>query len=95
MKYLALPIIWFLFYLAGIVAPFTALLRALLTFSPKPISDTFHAENRVAATVVGFNGEETISSACGKSTCRWCRYLCALLSWALDDNRHCEREADR
>lgn len=93
MKYLSALVIWLLFWMAGIVAPLVALVRALFTFSADPISDTFHAQNRVAATVLGFNGKLTISSECGLSDCSWCKRLCAVLSWALRHPNHCAEEA--
>lgn len=93
MKYLAGLIIWFLFWVAGIVAPVVAIVRALLTWNADPISNTFHAQNRVAATVLGFEGRLTISSECGLRDCSFCNRLCAILSWALDHPRHCQEEA--
>lgn len=98
MRYLALPAIWFLFWLGGIVAPAVALVRGLLTWSSSPISETLHAQNRVAATVLGFDGKRTISAECGlrlreNPDCQPCRALCKVLSEVLDDDPHCEKEA--
>lgn len=94
MRYVALPVIWLLFWLGGIVAPPVAILRALVTRDSTPITHAFHAHNRLAATVLGFDGEETISRECGRrlSTCALCRRLCAVLSRVLD-RQHCENEA--
>lgn len=93
MKYPAALVIWVLFWMAGIVAPLVALVRALLTLSADPISHTFHAQNRVAATVLGFKGKLTISSECGLSDCSWCKRLCSVLSFVLQHPNHCEEEA--
>lgn len=98
MRYLAVPVIWVLFWLAGIVAPPIALLRALVTRSTSPISDTFQAQNRAAATVLGFDGKRTISAECGlrlreNPDCQPCRTLCKALSKVLEHEDHCEKEA--
>lgn len=99
MRYLALPIIWLLFWLAGVVAPLVALLRGLLTLDSSPISDSFHAHNRLAATVLGFDGKRTISAECGlrlkaKPDCQPCRTLCSILSRVLEHKNHCQQEAE-
>lgn len=100
MKYIALLVIWVLFWIAGIFAPLASVLRAAFTRSSSPVSDTLHAQNRVAATVLGFDGTATISKECGRrllngKNCFWCRRLCALLSKLLRDDPHCEKEAGK
>lgn len=88
-----LPLIWLALLLVN-VAGFAIGLFALV-LSPSYGARIFRTQNRSAAAVLGFSGDHAVSHECGKSDCRFCKLLCPFLSWALDDENHCEKEAAR
>ena len=51
------------------------------------------AMDRVAAAVLGWSGDFTVSAECGKSECRFCKALCGLLN--LIDKGHCKKVSRR
>lgn len=50
------------------------------------------AMDRVLAAVLGWSGRNTVSYECGRSSCVFCRVLCALLN-KLKPN-HCVEAAE-
>lgn len=46
------------------------------------------------AAMLGWDGRSTVSKECGRSDCRFCRWLCRALHWLLE-REHCAREAQR
>lgn len=54
----------------------------------------FRAMDRLAAVVLDVgDGSRTVSAECGRSECRFCRVLCAVLSVILEPD-HCRKEGN-
>lgn len=53
----------------------------------------FRAMDRMSAAVLDVgDGSKTVSAECGRSTCRFCRALCAVLDVILEPG-HCRKES--
>jgi hypothetical protein len=83
--------IWLAFLLAAIAGFVVGLL--LLLFGRTEFAErNFKAQNKAAATLLGFEGSQGVSRSCGENPSRVCQALCAFLSWALDDPEHCRKQ---
>lgn len=52
------------------------------------------AMDALLAAMLGWDGRSTVSSECGASDCRFCRWLCRALDLVLQKD-HCALEARR
>jgi hypothetical protein len=90
---LVVPLLYVLFWLAAVLAGPAGLL--VLPFSARRASLIFQGMNRLAATLLGFDGKATISKECGRRPeCRACAALCAVLHLVLERD-HCAKEAEK
>lgn len=91
-RYVSVLVIWILFVIVQPIA-FLAGIVAVLIGRTEYAERIMKAQNKATAAFFGFEGDEGVSRECGKRKCRLCRALCKALSWALDEDKHCEREA--
>ncbi len=56
-------------------------------------SNISRAMDALLAAMLGWDGRSTVSKECGRSSCRFCRWLCALLHLVLERN-HCAKAAE-
>lgn len=94
MKYLSVVGLWVLVALlvvVGIIPGLLALLIGRSDYTTRVVRST----NRAGAAVLGWDGSNGISHECGKSGCLFCRLLCPILSFLLEEANHCEKEANR
>lgn len=89
MKYLVVPVIWLLFIVAQPLAFLLALL-SLFGGTSTYAGAVLHAQDKATAAFFGFSGNDTLSSECEKSDCRFCKILCAVLNVILEPN-HCKK----
>lgn len=90
-KVLTVLVLWAVLALLVVLGPVIGRL-AILVGKPQYAENNANATNRAAATVFGWNGDDGISHECGRSECWACAWLCAALSWLLDDPDHCKRK---
>ena len=90
MKYVTAVVLYGLF---SVVAMFAGLVGLLaLPFKPQYTANVSHSMDMLLAALMGWDGRSTVSKECGKSTCRLCRFLCAVLDRILEKD-HCAKEA--
>ena len=93
MKYLSAVtalVLYFIFSFASALAGLIGL--AALPFRPQYTANVMHSMDMTLAALFGWDGRSTVSKECGKSDCRFCRVLCAVLHVILERN-HCKKEA--
>ena len=83
-------ILYFIFSFASALAGLIGL--AGLLFRPQYTANVMHSMDMLLAALFGWNGRSTVSKECGKSNCRFCRALCAVLDVILERG-HCKKEA--
>jgi len=91
-KYITALVIWLLFVLAQ-VAGFALGLGALLLGKTTYAGRVARAQDRATAAVLGWDGNSTVSKECGRSECRFCKILCAILNVVLEPG-HCKKEVE-
>lgn len=57
-------------------------------------SNICRAMDALLAAMLRWDGRSTVSKECGRSGCRFCRWLCAALNFMLERG-HCAKEAAR
>lgn len=78
MKLLAvLLILWLPFSLAAIVAIPVSLVAVFIEW--EYAKNILRAKDKLAAALLGWGGQYTISAECGASECRFCKLLCRFL----------------
>lgn len=86
-------VLWALFAvvaLAGFLLGVTAATLGYLEYAGR----VFRAMDRLAAVVLDVgDGSRTVSAECGRSACRFCRALCAVLNVILEQD-HCRKEGN-
>ena len=96
LAYVMVPVLYVVFAAAAAVAGVVGLL-SLLTGSTKPISRICRAMDALLAAQLSiffpsWDGRATVSNECGRTDCRFCRVLCAVLNLMQKD--HCEIAAE-
>ena len=93
MKYLAVVTALVLYFIFSFTSAFAGAVGLLaLPFRPQYTANVMHSMDMLLAALFGWNGRSTVSKECGKSTCRFCRVLCAVLHVILERD-HCKKEA--
>jgi hypothetical protein len=87
----ALLILWLPLSLAAIVAIPVSLVAVFIEW--EYAKNILRAKDKLAAALLGWSGQHTISAECGASECKLCRAVCALLN--MIDNGHCEGASRR
>lgn len=90
-KYISVVVLYVIFSAAACGAGLLGLL-GLAAGNTHYISNICKAMDKLLAAMLGWDGASTVSRECGKSSCRFCRILCPVLSWALRED-HCAKEA--
>lgn len=95
-RYLFAFLIWVVFVLAGPLA-FVVAVGGLIFGRTTYASQVFRAQDRVGATLLGFDGSSTVSSEMGRllGTSRPARILCTVLGWMLEQPNHCSEEVKK
>lgn len=57
-------------------------------------ANIMHSMDMLLAAILGWDGRSTVSKECGRSACRFCRLVCAVLHRVLERD-HCAKEAQR
>lgn len=84
-------ILWILFALAALLG-FAAGVAAAALGRVDYAGRVFRAMDRLTAVVLELgDGSRTVSAECGRSECRFCRALCAVLNVILERD-HCRKE---
>ena len=86
-------VLYVIFTIASLLAGVIGLV-ALCFGRTRYTTNVSHAMDMTLAALLGWNGRSTVSKECGKSDCRFCRVLCAILHRILEKN-HCEKEGRR
>lgn len=90
MRIVILLVLYAIFSFAGIVAGLVGIIGAL--FSLRYTSNIMHSLDSLLAALLGWDGRSTVSKECGRSDCRFCRFICAVLDRVLEKD-HCAKEA--
>ena len=90
MKYVTAVVLYAVF---SVVAMFAGLVGLLaLPFKPQYTANVSHSMDMLLAALMGWDGRSTVSKECGRSPCKLCRFLCAVLDRILEKD-HCAKEA--
>jgi hypothetical protein len=91
----AIVFIWLPCALAALVAIPVSLVAIVLDEMPYG-KHVLRAMDRLAAAVLMFDGERTVSAECGRSECRACKWLCAVLNLVEKEGvDHCRKAAQK
>lgn len=93
MKYLTGFVLYAIFAVAAALAGAIGLV-ALIAGRVRYTANVMHSMDMLLAALLGWNGRSTVSKECGKSSCRFCRVVCAVLNVILERD-HCRKEAQQ
>ena len=91
MKYISVCILYVVFSMAAALAGVAGLV-GLAAGRTAYVSRICRAMDALLAAMLGWDGRSTVSKECGRSDCRFCRALCAVLNVILERG-HCAKEA--
>jgi len=91
MRYLTVAVLYLIFSAAAGLAGLAGLVGLCLG-KTEYISNVSRAMDSLLAALLGWDGRSTVSKECGRSNCRFCLILCAVLDVVLKKG-HCKEEA--
>jgi hypothetical protein len=94
MKYLTALALYAIFSLASALAGVVGIVVGLVKRDAQYTANVMHTMDMLLAALLGWDGRSTVSKECGRSSCRFCRVICAVLNVILERD-HCAKEARR
>lgn len=94
MKYVTVLVLYVIFSVAAMLAGVAGIVVGLVRRDLQYTANVMHSMDMLLAALLGWNGRATVSKECGRSTCRFCRVVCAILHRVLE-RYHCAKEAQR